>query len=170
MWKAWVAAAVAGVAAFAAVVVAGGGYVDSEPPESGLVAVSERGWAERAGQLCRESMDTVRAELAGPRGLEPAETEVVRLYRVTTRIEGTLVERLQALPDAPAAAKDAIALLARQHERDLATVRRLEERFDAKLIQREIAAYERLARGLRTRFHRLGAGGCVLYLDPASYE
>lgn len=169
MWKAGVAAAVAGVAAFVTVLVAGRDYVEPEQPESGLVAVPERSWAERAGQLCRESMGAVRAELAGPRGLETAEAEAVRLYRETTRIEGTLVERLQELPDTPEEAKDAIALLARQHERDLATVRRLEERVDARLILREIAAYERLATRLRTRFDRLGAEGCALYLDPASY-
>ena len=169
MWKAGVAAAVAGVAAFVAVVLAGRGYIDPEPSENGLVAVPDRSWPERAGQLCRESMGAVRAELSGPGGLETAEAEAVRLYRETTRIEGTLVERLRELPDAPEEARAAIALLERQHERDMATVRRLEQKVDPQLILREVAAYEQLATRLRTRFDRLGAEGCVRYLDPASY-
>jgi hypothetical protein len=169
MWKAGVAAAVAGIAAFVAVVVAGRGYVEPEPLESGLVAVPERSWAERAGQLCRESMGAVRAELAGPGGLETQEAQALRLYRETTRIEGALVERLRELPDAPEEARSTVALLARQHERDTKTVRRLEEELDPQLILREIAAYEKLATRLRARFDELGAQGCVRYLDPASY-
>ncbi len=136
MWKFGVAAAVTGIAAFAAVVVVGRGHVEPEPLESGLVVVPQLSWAERAGRLCYDSMDAVRAELAGPGGQETQEARALRIYRETTRIEGTLVERLRELPETPEEARDALALLARQHERDTKTVRRLEEELDRQLILR----------------------------------
>ena len=169
MWKAGVAAAIAGVAAFVAVVLVGRDAVDPKPLEPGLVAVPERGWAARAGQHCRTSMGAVRAELAGAPGLETEEAAALRLYRETTRIEGELVERLRALTGAPDGAEEAVEQLAGQHERDLKTVARLEREFDAPLVLREVTAYEELATRLRTRFGALGAEGCVRYLDPASY-
>lgn len=170
MWKTWVAAAVVGIGVFVAVVVAGRARVDPAPLDPGLVALPARSWAERAGQHCRTSMGAVRAELAGPAGLESEEAQALRLYRETTRIEGELVRRLRGLADAPAGAEESVELLAEQHERDRATVARLEREFDAALVLREITVYERLATRLRARFRDLGADGCVRYFDPASYE
>jgi hypothetical protein len=101
-----------------------------------------------------------------------AAERAVRLFGVTTEIEGRLVALLRALPPAAAdreTVDEVLDLLEQQYERDVETAAQLEQRYDAALLQREIAAYERRATRMRTLFGALGASGCVTYLDPASY-
>jgi hypothetical protein len=170
MWKLWLALGAVGVAVLVTVILVGSRLADPEaaaPP-----VVREMTWADRATALCRTSLETVRATLASPRGGETDAERSLRLYVATTVIEGRLVSSLRALPAAAsdrADVDDALGRLEAQYDKDVFVGNLLQQRFDATLLRQAVAAYEREATRLRPLFARLGAAGCVRYLDPASY-
>lgn len=173
MWKFWLAAAAVGIATLAGVIVFGRALVEPEPfPEPSPAPLSLRPWGEQASDRCDEALANVRAELAAPSGLTTPAERGVALFRITTEIEGRLLALLRALPASPAELEqvdEVLDLLEEQYERDVQTVRRLEQSYDPALVRNELAAYERQATKMRTLFGALGADGCVSYMDPASY-
>jgi hypothetical protein len=160
---------IVGVAALVGAVVAGRAAIEPEPLDPSQVPLSELTWAERASAACVDSTARTRATLES-QAFESGSDRAVRLYDETTALQGELLAALRELPAPPPGARETLALLAAQHERDLATAAELRRSFDADFLREEIAAYEATATKLRTRFDRLGAPGCVAYFDPASYD
>ena len=173
MWKLWVAAAAVGLAVFAGVVAVGLRTVDSEaePPLAAPLPKPQT-WAERASAQCVNSLDTVRAALTSSATTGESNTKrSVRLFVETTAVEGRLVASLRAIPRPPDRAKvdEAVGRLAEQHAKDELVGRRLQTRYDEKLLRKAVQDYEREATRLRTLFRQLGAAGCVSYFNPSSY-
>jgi hypothetical protein len=178
MWKFWVAAVAVGVAVFAGVVVVGLRAVDSEAePPPALPLPKPQTWAEQASAYCANSLDTVRAKLTGAANggtatAEASRKTAVRLFVETTEIEGKLVALLRAIPKPRDRAKvdEAVGYLAEQHAKDVLVGRRLQQRYDEKLLRKAVEEYEQVATRLRRLFRELGATGCVSYFNPSSYD
>lgn len=151
------------VAVLAAVVIVGLRLVDEDEPT----------WPERASAVCEQGLEDNRAALSAGSAIAGAERRALQVYAETTRIEGGVLDELEALPrpaEDELAIERTLTVLAESHQADVAAVTKLRRQFDRVLFERRVNDTIRVLADIRSRFARLGADGCVRFYDPASYN
>jgi hypothetical protein len=156
------AGAVAG-AVLAVVVLVGLGLVDEDEPS----------WSERATAVCERGLGDNREAASAGTAIAGAERRALQVYAETTRIEGGVLQELEALPrpaEDELAIERTLTILGKSHQADVAAVAKLRRRFDRVLFERRVNDTIPILADVRSRFARLGAQGCVRFYDPNSYR
>jgi hypothetical protein len=138
-----------------------------------LVDEDEAPWSERATAACERGLADARAAQSAGTAIAGAERRALQVYAEATRIEGGVLDELEALPrpaEDELAIERTLTILAKSHQADVAAVAKLRRRFDRVLFERRVNDTVPIAADVRSRFARLGAEGCVRYYDPESYR
>jgi hypothetical protein len=156
-------AGAAAVAVLAVVVFVGLRVVGDDAPS----------WAEQANAACEGGIADTRALIGAAESAGNADDRALRIYTGSVEVEAGVLARLEGLPrpgDDEVEIEQTLKLIRESHEVDLDLVEQLLRSYDGVALRRRLVDVEPLLPHLRQSFETLGAGDCVAYYDPVTYE